>query len=110
MLIFKKPLGVFSGITIALVLIGGVLLYINWGQLPEKLILQLGATEGAKEFGTKANFLSMLATGVAILLINFTLANTLFYRERFLAVMLVTFNTFFALITLIITALVITIN
>ena len=108
--LIKKPLAPITILTLALLIAGAAVLLLNWANLPEELILRFSKADGVQTLGAKTDFLLNLAIGPIIILINLALANTFYYRERILSILLTAFSALFALLTLIFTALIISIN
>ena len=108
--IFRMPFAVFPLIAIALFLTSAIFFSLNFSSLPDEIIIQFNNFEGVKTFGAKSDLMGILTiTGIA-LVINFILAETLFYRDRILALMLLAASFFIGILNIIILLLIISIN
>ena len=110
MLIFKKPLAVFSVATIIVFLATIIIAGFNLNKVSDELIIRFNNTDGVKTFGTKIDVLGILAISAVMLVLNFFLSENLFYRDRALTLILLVSNIFISVLSLIVISLVVSIN
>lgn len=107
----KRPEIISGGIAILLYVAAGIVLFVNFGGLPEEeLILRFNAAEGIQTLGRKMDVLMVFTVSGLIIAGNLFLAKELFYKERILAMLFVWGSGLIALFTLIVVGLIVSIN
>ena len=84
--------------------------YVSFAENTDLLVIHFDNYNGIDFLGTRINVFGFLMVGLAINIINFSLAAAFYYRERFLSRLLIYFSAFFSLLILISTAVIISIN
>ncbi len=111
LLIFNdKPLSIFTALSFLFLLIGLALIYFNITRLTSPIVLHFDGVLGMDFFGEKYALWFVWLTGFFVVMVNFFLGKTLFYRERVLSYLVFGATAFFSLLTLVAVSQIISLN
>lgn len=109
--IFKeKILVILSALSGAFLFFGLVLIYFNIHNFSLPVILHFDAFRGIDLFGERVDVWGIWFTGLIAILVNTYLAEVLFYRERVLSYLFIGANFLLALLVLIISGVIVSVN
>lgn len=80
-----KYLRIAFGASLFLLAISGIISYVYFGDTETPFILHFDRYERIDFFGDTSKMFGVVATGLAMIIINLILANLLYTRERFLS-------------------------
>lgn len=108
--ITRRPVVALTVAASVLILAAGALLAVSWRNLPSEITLKVLDAGDAGEIGGKIELAGIFLTVCVLMAINLTLAETFFYRERFLSIALLALNLIFSVLAFAAVAFVISLN
>lgn len=97
----SKPLAVFMAVSALLLVIAGLVLFLNYADFPSRVVLHFAPLEGADLFGTRADVLTLWILGAVVVVANVFLAQVFYDRSRELSLLFGGVNAFLMLVLLI---------
>lgn len=97
-------------VSVIIVIFAFGLIYFNFNNLSSPLIMHFDSLRGVDLFGNKADLVTLSFSIVLMLIINAILANVSFDRERVLSYLLVGVNVLVAILFLVASAVIVSVN
>lgn len=111
MIIFKKKiLLVLLVLSVGLMIFSFGLIYFNIGSFGFSVVLHFDAFNGVNFLGSRSDVWLIWATTLLFIVLNTILAEFIFYRERVLAYSLIGANLLLAVLTLIVSGVIVAVN